>query len=91
MTNKEKLANTVENAIDNATVPTEGLTLCPPHIEELQEKGLFVTLHDSFVTVTMEGDSETFDAQPSDEAGRLVADAVESMLEVYGESLAEAF
>ena len=91
MTNKEKLANTVENAIDNAIVPTEGLTLCPPHIEELQKKGLFITLHDSFVTVSMEGDSDIFDAQPSREAGRLVADAVENMLEAYGDSLAEAF
>lgn len=89
MTNKEKLASTIKNAIDNAIVPPEGLTLCPPHIEELQElqeRGLFVTLHDSFVTVSMEGDSETFEAQSS-EIGQLVVDAIESLLEAYDESL----
>lgn len=85
---KEKLANAIENAIDNAMVPPDGLTFCPPHIEELQklqERGLFVTLHDCFVTVSMEGDSETFDAQDS-EVGRLVVETIESLLEAYDEN-----
>jgi len=69
-----RIANALKTAIETAG-PHPNYTLCQPPLDKLQKQGLFFTLHDNFLTVSCEGDSDTFDTSDADNA---VQQAVES-------------
>ena len=56
----DELANEIECAIENTDIPDNGIEICAARTEELQAYGLYFTLHDKFLTVSCDGDSETF-------------------------------
>jgi len=84
---KAALVNTLSQAITNTDATKESVTLSPPLLDDLQKRGLFFTLHDAFLTVSFEGDSETFEATDSDKAASEAVEAAISMLEAYDEEL----
>jgi hypothetical protein len=62
----EQLWLATDNEVDNVTLDVDG-----------QQHGLQFTVHDSFLTVSFEGDSETFEIENNSPA-KAVHDAVET-------------